>query len=83
MLRAPLRARSLLLAVSLLVTSSVGSAVATEDPEAAVQALFDAVSSRDLTDLDGLVCTDQQEWCGPTLATRRWASTSWPRASAP
>jgi hypothetical protein len=43
-----------------LCLAATGSVAGAEEPEAAVQALLEAVSARDLGDLDGLVCAEQQ-----------------------
>lgn len=55
--RLPLALTSALLLGSL----GAGATTAADEPEAAIRALLDAAASRQLGDLDGLVCSEQQE----------------------
>ena len=61
MLSVRARPQHLLIGTLVLLVAATGSMAGAEEPDAAVQTLLEAVSSRDLGDLDGLVCAEQQE----------------------
>ncbi len=56
-----LRPRRTLGCALALVIAASGAAAAAEEPEAAVRELLEAISARELRDLDGLVCAEQQQ----------------------
>ena len=60
MLSVRARPQHLLIGTLVLLLAATGSVAAAEEPEAAVHSLLQAISSRDLGDLDGLVCAEQQ-----------------------
>ena len=55
------RTVSLAVASALVLGSAAGPSAAADDPEAALTSLLEAVTARELEDLDGLVCAEGQE----------------------